>query len=413
VIVVGVRDTAAKDRSGRYNVRALRVAFCLLTLFPGRVGGSESYVRGLLGALGALGAPEHVTVLANRHVTGPFAGYAGGNVELVHVGSYRPGDGTATRALAMAWAGLAPRAVARDVPRGFDVVHYPVTVPIPRVRAPSLLTLFDVQHLEQPEFVSRAERRYRAVAYDRAARRADLVVSVSEHGRAAAIERLGLDPARVEAVPMGVDLARFGPEPQERDAELRRAVGAPPRYVLYPANLWPHKNHARLLEGFARVRDRDVALVLTGQPYGRLGELMRHAAGSGIADRVHHLGHVPAAALPALYRGAAGMVFPSLYEGFGSPPLEAMACGCPVASSLVASLREVCGDAALGFDPLDPDAIAAGIDRLLCDESLRVRLRTAGLARAPQWTWERAAERHVALYRRLAASTATSASYAR
>ena len=206
---------------------------------------------------------------------------------------------------------------------------------------------------------------------------------------------------------MGVDLSRFSPDPGDRDADLRAAAGAPPRYVIYPANLWPHKNHGRLLDAFARLADREVALVLTGQTYGRLGTLMRRAAELRVAERVRHLGHVPAETLPALYRGAQGMVFPSLYEGFGSPPLEAMACGCPVASSPAASLREVCGDAALTLDPTDPDAMASAIDRLLSDDSLRRRLRAAGLAHAPRWTWARAADRHVELYRRLADYTAT------
>ena len=337
----------------------------------------------------------------------PYTRFTGGNVDLVPVPSYRPGDATPTRALAMAWAGVAPAAAARDVPNGLDLVHYPVTVPIPRVRAPSVVTLFDVQHLVQPGFFPRSERLYRKLAYDRAARRADAVICVSEHGRGTAIERLGLDPARVEGISMGVDLAQFSPEPGERDADLRAAAGAPARYVIYPANLWPHKNHERLLEALARVRDRELSLVLTGQAYGRLGGLMRRAAELGVGDRVRHLGHVPFEALPALYRGAEAMVFPSLYEGFGSPPLEAMACGCPVASSPAASLREVCGDAALMFDPLDPDAIASAIDRLLSDASLRRGLRAAGLAHAPQWTWSRAADRHVALYRRLAGNSAT------
>jgi glycosyltransferase involved in cell wall biosynthesis len=347
-----------------------------------------------------------LTILANRHVVEPYARFAGGNVDLVPVPSYRPGNATPTRALAMAWAGVAPAAAARDVPDGLDLVHYPVTVPIPRVRAPSVVTLFDVQHLVQPGFFPRSERLYRKLAYDRAARRADAVVCVSEHGRETAIERLGLDPARVEGISMGVDLTQFSPEPGERDDELRPAA----RYVMYPANLWPHKNHERLLEALARVSDRELSLVLTGQAYGRLDALMARAAELGVGDRVRHLGHVPFEALPALYRGAEAMVFPSLYEGFGSPPLEAMACGCPVASSPAASLREVCGDAALMFDPHDPDAIASAIDRLLSDASLRQGLRVAGLAHAPQWTWSRAADRHVALYRRLAGNSATPAS---
>ncbi|MDX6648924.1 MAG: hypothetical protein QOJ97_875, partial [Solirubrobacteraceae bacterium] len=376
----------------------------LLTLFPGRVGGSETNVRGLLGAFGAGHGPDEVVVLANRHVLEPYHELAAGPVALHHVRSYRPGDAPVTRLGAMTWAGLAPGLAARDVPAGLDVVHYPVTVPIPRFRGPTVLTLFDVQHLEMPEFFSRAERAYRRIAYDRAARRATVVVTSSAHARDRVADLVGVDSDRIEVVPFGIDHGRFGPGPVAGDDDVLAGLDLPGRFVVYPANLWPHKNHERLVAALARTRDAELGLVLTGQAYGRLEALMETAGRHGVADRVRHLGFVPAAVQPALYRRARALVFPSLYEGFGSPPLEAMSCGCPVASSARASLAEVCGDAALTFDPEDVDAIAVAIDRVSGDEPLRDRLRRAGLQRAPGYTWEASARRHVEVYERAAGS---------
>ncbi len=118
----------------------------------------------------------------------------------------------------------------------------------------------------------------------------------------------------------------------------------------------------------------------------------------GVGSRVHHLGYLDPDDVPALYRGALAMIFPSLYEGFGAPPLEAMACGCPVASSTRGSLAEVIGDAALTFDPESVEEIAASITRVVEDDSLRASLREAGLAQARAFTWEAAARRHCELY---------------
>jgi glycosyltransferase involved in cell wall biosynthesis len=378
----------------------LRLGFSLLTLFPGRVGGSETNVRGLLRAFGAGQGPEEVIVLANRRVTGPYESVAAGPVRIHHVRSYRPGDSRATRFAAMAWAGLAPGRAARDVPPGLDVVHYPVTVPIPRFEGPRVLTLFDVQHLEMPEFFSRAERAYRHFAYDRAAREATLVVTSSAHSRERAIELAGVDPERIEVVALGIDHTRFHQEPAEGDDELLAPLRLPERYVVYPANLWPHKNHERLVTALGRAEDRSLELILTGQRYGRLDGLMARAREAGVAERVRHLGFVEADVVPALYRRARALVFPTLYEGFGAPPLEAMACGCPVASSTRASLRELVEGAALTFEAEDPDSIAAGLDRVAADEPLRERLRAAGLERAAGFTWEGAARRHTELYQR-------------
>ena len=158
---VRAESMRAVEHPAGYHRASVHVGYSLLTLFPGRVGGSETNARGLLEEFRAGNGPERVTVLANRHVAHAYSRYAGGPVSLHHVRSYRAGDSLATRALAMGFARAAPRLVARDVPRELDLVHFPVTVPIPRTSRPEVVTLFDVQHLDMPEFFSRSERRYR------------------------------------------------------------------------------------------------------------------------------------------------------------------------------------------------------------------------------------------------------------
>jgi glycosyltransferase involved in cell wall biosynthesis len=343
-------------------------------------------------------------VLANRHVLAGYGRFARGPVSLHHVTSYRPGDRGATRALAMGAAALRPKRAASAVPPGLDLVHYAVTVPIPETAAPRVVTLHDVQHHDLPQLFSRAERRYRRWAYDGSARRADVVVTSSRFSKERIVTLLGIDAERVEVVHFGIDNARFSPEPSPGDERALAAFDLPRRFALYPANMWPHKNHERLLEALALLSDRELGLVFTGQPYGRLDRLMRRARELGLEERVRHLGHVPSAALPALYRRARALAFPSLYEGFGAPPLEAMACGCPVAASDRTSITEVCGPAALAFDAHSAESIGEALDRVTSDEQLRERLRGAGLERARGFTWQASAERHAKIYARVTAT---------
>ena len=382
----------------------MHVGFSLLTLFPGRVGGSETNARGLLGRFAKGEGPERITVLANRHVATAYEPYARGPVSVHHLRSYRAGDSMATRAIAMAVARAAPRLVARDVPPGLDVMHFPVTVPIPRTGLPEVVTLFDVQHLDMPTFFSRAERLYRRWAYEGAARAATVTVTSSEYTRSRLIESADVDPERIEVVYLGIDHERFNID-ASGDEEHLAGMDLPGRFLVYPANLWPHKNHTRLVEALARAEDPELCLALTGQTYGRLEPLLKHASRAGVADRVRHLGFVQHATLPGIYRRAKAMIFPSLYEGFGAPPLEAMACGCPVAASMAGSLREVCADAVIGFDARSVEEMAQAIDRITADAGVRARLRSSGLRRALDFDWGTAAKRHVAIYKRAAATS--------
>jgi glycosyltransferase involved in cell wall biosynthesis len=249
---------------------------------------------------------------------------------------------------------------------------------VPTVRVPTVVTLHDVQHRDLPHLFSRAERLYRAAAYDAGARRADRVIVLSEFSRDRAIDALGLHPDRVRVVHSGVDHDRFRPGTDEREP-----------FLLYPARTWPHKNHRRLFEAFSLLRreHRDLRLVLTGG--GDLGAL---------PDGVEAKGRVDDAQLAVLYRRAAAVVFPSLYEGFGQPPLEAMASGCPVACSNAAALPEIVGDAAMLFDPDDAESIAAAVRSVLDDpEPWRMR----GLEHAAGYSWEATARATEDVYREL------------
>jgi glycosyltransferase involved in cell wall biosynthesis len=349
----------------------VHVGISLLTLAPGDLGGSETYARQLVRALASVKTLDY-TVFVPANASEAAAGLPAVEVREPPVARRGP-----SRIPGIAWSARRSREVQADL-RRLDVVHYALTVPIPGTNAPTVVTLHDVQHRDLPEFFGPARRSFRRVAYDRAARAASAVIVTSSFVRSRALERLELDPSRVHVIPLGVDHALFHPGEEEREP-----------FLLYPARPWPHKNHARLLEAFASLRETrpKLRLVLTGGGLERLDPL---------PEGVTRLGVVSAKRLASLYRRAACLVYPSVYEGFGLPLLEAMASGCPVAAASAGAIPEVCGGAAVHFDPGDPASIAAGI--LRADERAD-ELRELGIARAADFTWEKTARAHEDLYR--------------
>jgi glycosyltransferase involved in cell wall biosynthesis len=344
------------------------VGLVMLTLAPGRVGGSETYARGLAAALAARGR-EDVTAFVARE-----AADAGSGLPTVVVDEYRSDRG---RLPAMALAATRPGPLRRRLGR-LDAAHYPLTVTLPRLDVPFAVTLHDLQHVDLAPLFSRLERAYRAVAYHGSVRRARLVIVPSRFVHDRVVARLGLAADRIRVIPLGLDHERFRPSGDERE-----------RYLVYPARAWPHKNHARLFEAFRLLRHErpELRLVLTGG--GRL---------PAVPDGAEARGRVDDDELADLYRRAAALVFPSLYEGFGLPPLEAMACGCPVAASRAGSLPEVCGDAARLFDPHSPEEIAAAVHDVLDAPD---EWRRRGLERAAGFTWDACAAAHEDAYREL------------
>jgi glycosyltransferase involved in cell wall biosynthesis len=346
----------------------------MLTYVPMGMGGTETYAKEVLHRLEADQGFALTSFLAPAAV-----GTLGKIGREVTVSGVNGGASTVERLRSLYAAVLPWR---RKLVRGFDAVFYPFTVPVPIPKgSPFAMTLHDVQHLDMPEFFSPAERMLRRFTYDLAARRADLVITVSEFCRSRIVARLGVPEERVVVAPLGVSAA-FRPDKAPRE-----------NFVLYPARRWPHKNHARLLTAMEQVRRShpDLRLVLTG-------------GGADLPDApdwVEQRGFVSEVELARLYRRARCMAFPSLYEGFGMPPLEAMASGCPTAVSTAGSLGEVCGDATVAFDPMDPEAIARAILGVLEDDGTLAR---RGVEHAATYTWDRCAQIHARAIRSLAAS---------
>lgn len=351
----------------------MRVGISLLTLVPGVVGGSETYARELVRALDRVGELEYRV----------FAPSIVEDLDGQSVRSYRAGRTMPRRTLAMTEAFLRPGPIKRELRLDeLDAIHFPLTVALPRVDdPPAAVSLLDIQHLVYPEFFSRAERLYRRFAYGWSLREARAVIAISRHGKETLIERMGLDADRIHVIHLGLDHKLFRPGEEPREP-----------FLLYPANPWPHKNHARLFEAFAELRRRrpELRLVLTGTGLERL------SPPQGVIVR----GRVPRDQLASLYRRASALVFPSLYEGFGQPPLEAMASGCPVASSTAGALPEVCGNAARYFDPTSVDELVEAVLTVLADPD---RLVERGVERAAEFTWDACARSHDRVYRALAA----------
>jgi len=271
---------------------------------------------------------------------------------------------------------------------------------LPPFRAiPSVFTLHDLIFRLYPETHMPLNRWFLTLMMPRFLRRADAVIAVSECTRRDAIRWYRVPEERLYVIPEGVD-PRFRPAPPEAIAALRARYGLPERFILYVGTIEPRKNLPTLFAAYRSLLARwpDLGLVVAGRVGWRTEGTFRALRALGLEGRVRFLGYVPEADLPALYSAAAVFAFPSRYEGFGLPPLEAMACGTPVVVSDVAALPEVVGEAGLRVPPDDPAAWAAALAAVLSDPSLRARLQGDGLRQAARFRWSEAARRTVAVY---------------
>src|SRR5438445_1886232 len=282
-----------------------------------------------------------------------------------------------------------PLALRRE---GVTLFHAPHYVLPPLVGCRSVVTIHDCIHLMFPQYLpSRMALTYARTAIGLAARRATRILTVSDSSKRDILRFVDAPPEKIDVIYNAYD-ERFAVEPREEDVvRVRERYQLHDEFVLYAGNVKPHKNLERLIQAFHLVRKRGLdhlKLVLIGDEISKYAALRRAVHKHQLHKYVRFLGYLNEETLAVIYRLAGVFVFPSLYEGFGLPPLEAMASGTPVVTSNVSSLPEVAGDAAILVDPYDPAAIADGIYRVLNDERLRRDLRRKGLDRARQFSWE-------------------------
>ncbi|MBT9560168.1 MAG: glycosyltransferase family 4 protein [Myxococcales bacterium] len=370
----------------------IRVLVNLVYLRPGAVGGSEIYCRELL------------TALAGRDDLRLEVACLAGAAD-----SLRP-LGLPLHVIPAADYSLKTRLLAenRDVARlarGADVVFSPANFGLMRpIRTPQVVTIHDLQHRHLPEFFSARKRFERDLMFRWTLRTARRVIAISEFTRQDLLSAYGPPEDRVATVLEGV---RLGDRPTDAAAlDARSRYDLKSRYVLFPATDNRHKNHVTLIRALARLGpEHDLSLVFTGHRTGLYDAVEAEAHALGIAPRVRHLGLVPHADVFNLLAGADALVFPSRFEGFGLPILEAMHCGTPVLAADAASIPEVAGGGALLLPPTDDRAWAAALERLMGEPALAARLRAAGTQNLQRFSWDRCANETAALLRATARPT--------
>jgi glycosyltransferase involved in cell wall biosynthesis len=395
----------------------MRIGVNLIPLRSGQMGGHEFYVRRLLRQLLAGDRRNRYVLFTawwnDDSLDFPHARFQ----KIMAVPKQEPGETLPSGG--DRWFGRYPRLSALPLLRrwvaspsldlhawvrrlGLDLWYCPMTNLDPRhLSIPTVVTIADIQQEYYPEFFTRAELQARALMYGPSCQEATAVITVSEFSKRCMIEKYGLLPEKVHCVyEAGVERVDH-PAGSPTVEEVRRKHHLPASYAFYPANMWPHKNHHMLLLALHRLRQlygMTLPLVLTGDEMGQWEKLVALARHFHLEEQVRYLGYVAADDLPGLYRGAAMLLFPSLFEGFGIPLVEAMALGCPIAAAHTGSIPEIVGDAALLFDPRQPDSMATVCSQLLADDGLRQTLITRGRERATRFSWERAADETVRVF---------------
>jgi glycosyltransferase involved in cell wall biosynthesis len=371
-----------------------RIGANLLWLVPGVVGGSEEYTVRLLESFGRLTTHDlELVFFVNRAFVDAYPLLVAAHPTVVAPisGGSRP----LRVAAESTWLARQARA------EGIDLMHHlGGTMPAHR-SGPGMVSIHDLQPLSSPEHFSRVKRAYLRATVPPSVRRAEIVVTLSEFTRGDVAERIGIDPDRIVLVPPGLDPPHPFDIGEIEQVRGRYGLGIRP-FFLYPAITYPHKNHVTLVRAFGRlaVAHPEPLLVLTGGEARAEPEVRAEIESLGLSDRVIRTGRIPAGDLEALFGSATALTFPSRYEGFGLPALEAMSRGVPVIASSTTAFPEVVGDAGLLVDPDDIDGWAAAMALLLAEPGRRADLAARGRERAARFSWVASADALVSAYHR-------------
>ena len=371
----------------------MKIGVNLFPLRPQIAGGIEIIIRNLLRAMFQEGRDHSYTL-----ITAPWnhekLDYGPGPYRKICIETDPP-----LRKLRRLWARL--RNSHWDIYRcamelDMDVWFCPMMDLEPKnIDIPSVVLVPDIQQEFYPQFFSREELRHRQLTVKPSCQLAGAVITLSEFSRKTLVDKYHLDPDKVHVVYSAAG-KNFDPSAAEESwSRVAKEYGLQEGYLLYPANTWPHKNHEVLLMALQRLKKRGLTprLVLAGAAIRPIDSLKALARQLDCEDQVLYLGYLDQSSFPGLYRGAACLVFPSLFEGFGVPLVEAMATGCPVACGNVCSIPEVVGEAAMIFDPRNPDSIADAVEQILRNPELREQLVMKGRHQATLFSWEKAAKK--------------------
>jgi len=400
----------------------MRIAIKAMDLLPGEMGGAGDYVYHLVHALARVDEQNEYLILLRHMNRDAFAGLNRPNFHclVLEPPLARPVAGPGRALLPWLMRHLALAKALRHLFQAFqtrlgydlareierlepDLVHFPQSVMDPlALSLPCVLTLHDIQQEYHPEFFTAQELQFRRRMYKPSAGKASLIITGSEFTRQTLVEKYRVPAAKVCSVFMGVDHAVFRPgHPPEEHQRLREKYCLPEQFAFYPANTWPHKNHVRLARAWALFKEHvsaDCPLVLTGKAREGHKSFLAEVERLGSQREILFLGYVPRREMPLLYAAASFLIFPSLFEGFGLPVLEAMASGCPVACSNLTAMPEIAGGAALLFDPYSEEGMAEAARQLVEDGEARQVLRQRGLERAQEFSWEKTARETLQVY---------------
>ncbi len=380
----------------------MKIGINLLPLRPGKNGGMEIYFRNLLAKLSTIDKDNEYYLITTSYndasVTVPCVNFK--KIVFSDEQPFSQKIKNCVRTLSGKSSG--PDSTLQKIIDRYhlDIWFCPFSSLEPRpVKIPSLVTIPDIQHEYYPENFSEKELLLRRGYTKSSGEMATEIITLSEFSKKCFIEKLGIEPEKIHVIPLSAD-DLFSKPPDNKNSTMKK-YALRDEYFLYPANGWPHKNHLALIQGFSYYKKSfktPLHLVLTGSGVQGAAAITDCISHNNISEYVHILGYVEEEDLPGLYKNAEALVFPSLFEGFGIPLLEAMAMECPIIASNATSIPELAGDAANFFDPTNPQSICDAMHRIVDDHALRETLIRNGKNRVADYSYDLVARRHLALF---------------